>query len=82
MEDSDGEEDNGLVDNAGPEEEEKQEEEEEAVSSSDSSSSSRGEEFSEYSFDEADFDEGEPNLRKESKLGFSALTNMGRNIFK
>ena len=79
MEDSDSEEDNGLVHNADPEEEEKQEEG--AVSSSDSSSS-RGEEFSEYSFDEADFDEGEPNQRNESKLGYSALTNMGRNVFK
>ena len=79
MEDSDGGEDNGLVDNAGLEQEGKQEEEGRCRLHSDSS---RGEEFSEYSFDEADFDEGEPNQRKESKLGFSALTNMGRNVFK
>lgn len=38
--------------------------------------------YSEYSFDENDFEEGYPNERKESKLGLHALTNMGRMSFK
>ena len=44
-------------------------------------SSPVGSDYSEYSFNKSDFEEGNLNERNESRLTLHALTNMGRNLF-